>query len=355
MDYLKIDNHKLIYHVDALSRWKKGELIAPIYMEIAPSGGCNHRCIFCALDYIAYKPKLLDTSVLKKALKDAAKCGVKSVMYAGEGEPLIHKDIADIVNFTKSLGIDVSITTNGVLLDDKIIKKCLKSLSWIRISFNAAGAGTYREIHRSKEGDFRKVLSNLKKAVRFKKDHKLKCAIGVQMLLIPENKDEVKKLAGILKKIGVDYFTIKPFSKHPMSYSSLHKNFDYSRFLYLGKELEELSTDNFRIIFRSHTMEKLKGERFYRHCLGLPFWAYIDAGGNVYACSAYLGNKKFIYGNIYKEKFSDITKGCRRREILNMAATRLDTKKCREVCRLDEINRYLWQLAIEPPEHVNFI
>ena len=55
----------------------------------------------------------------------------------------------------------------------------------------------------------------------------------------------------------------------------------------------------------------------------------------MYACSAYLGNKKFMYGNIYKSKFSDIMNGTRRKQILNMAATRLDTGKCREVCRLD--------------------
>jgi radical SAM protein with 4Fe4S-binding SPASM domain len=354
MDELRIDSHKLIYHVDRVSEWLRNRVISPIYMEIAPAGGCNHRCIFCALDYIGYRPLFLKIESLKKSLRDAARCGIKSIMYAGEGEPLLHKDIVDIVNFTKKLGIDVAITTNGVFLTDEIIRKCLKNISWIRVSFNAGSARTYEKIHRCKKGDFEKALSNLKRAVEYKKKHGLDCTIGVQMLLIPENRKETLRLAKRLRKVGVDYLIIKPFSKHPMSYCNIDKNFDYSKFLSLEKRLEKIATKDFGIIFRSHTMKKLKEGRFYKHCLGLPFWAYIDAGGDVYACSAYLGDRSFVYGNIYKEKFSDILNGRRRKEILDMAATRLDTKRCRQICRLDEINRYLWELK-NPGPHVNFI
>ena len=262
MDNLRIDNHKLIYHVERVSQWKKGGLIAPIYMEIAPSGGCNHRCIFCALDYIGYKPRFLDPKVLKAAIKDAAKYGVKSVMFAGEGEPLLHEDIDSIIGFTKHSGLDVSVTTNGVFLNDRLIKDCLGFLSWVRVSFNAGSSKAYEKIHHSAKGDFKKALLNLEKAVRFKKAHRLICTIGVQMLLIPENVNEVVKLAKVLKDIGVDYFTVKPFSKHPMSICNIDRNFDYRKFLFLEKKLSRLAAKDFKIIFRSHTMEKLKEPRF---------------------------------------------------------------------------------------------
>ena len=42
--------------------------------------------------------------------------GVKSIMFAGEGEPLLHPDIADMVNYAKQCSIDSSFTTNGVRL-----------------------------------------------------------------------------------------------------------------------------------------------------------------------------------------------------------------------------------------------
>lgn len=354
MDQYRIDSHKLIYHVDRVNDWNNDKIISPIYVEIAPSGGCNHRCIFCALDYMGYKPKFLDTDVLKTTITDAGKFGVKSIMFAGEGEPLLHKDIKEIINHTKSSGIDVSITTNGVFLTEEVVENCLKNLSWVRISLNAGSSKNYEKVHRCRKGDFERVISNLEKAARFKKAHNIGCTIGAQMLLIPENTHEVIKLAKILKKIKLDYFTVKPFSKHPMSYCDIDKDFDYTKLLPIEKKLQEIADKDFKVIFRSHTMRKLKEDRGYKHCLGLAFWAYIDAEGNAYACSAYLGDKRFLYGNIFKTKFPVIMKSKRRREILAMAAKKLDTEHCREVCRLDEINRYLWELK-NPSPHVNFI
>lgn len=352
-DYYRIDSHKLMYHVERVEKWLRGEMVPPVYIEIAPAGGCNHRCVFCALDYLKYKPHFLDTKVLKARLKEAAECGVKSIMYAGEGEPLLHKDICEIINYTKASGMDVAITTNGVLWDKERLRSSLKSLSWMRVSLNAGTKEGYKRVHRTNARDFERVLENIKTAVRLKKNAHLTCAIGVQFLLIPQNYKEVTKLTRVLKDIGVDYLTVKPFSQHPLSITRI--KFDYSKYQYIEEKLNKLAAKDFKIIFRSHTMEKLE-EKFppYRHCLGLPFWAYIDAGGDVYACSAYLGNKKFIYGNIYKDSLSNIFKGKRRRDILKMAAEKLDTEKCREICRLDEINRFLWELK-NPSAHVNFI
>ena len=56
MDKYRIDSHKLIYHVDRVHAWQQGENVYPIYMEISPAGTCNHRCTFCALDYMECLP-----------------------------------------------------------------------------------------------------------------------------------------------------------------------------------------------------------------------------------------------------------------------------------------------------------
>jgi len=55
----------------------------------------------------------LDTKVFCEKLKQMGLLGVRSIMYAGEGEPLLHKDLPKFVKTTKESGIDVSITTNG--------------------------------------------------------------------------------------------------------------------------------------------------------------------------------------------------------------------------------------------------
>ncbi len=355
MDKFKIDSHKLIYHVERVNDWLKGNAVYPIYLEIAPSGGCNHRCTFCALDFLEYRPIFLDTALLKEQLCEMAGLGIKSIMYAGEGEPLLHKDIADIINYTKRLGIDVALTTNGVLLKKELINKMLGSTSWIKVSINGATRDRYAKIHNANADDFDKVMENLSYAVGVKRAKKYECALGMQLLLLDENAGEVVLLAKKAKALGMDYLVVKPYSHHPFSKTSKYKNISYSKYLYLTDELNALNDEKFNIVFRVKTMKKWdEAERNYRHCYALPFWSYIDAGGNIWGCSAYLGDGSFIYGNIYKNSFKKIWNGPRRKKIANMAGNKLDANRCRVNCRMDEINRYLWELR-HPPEHVNFI
>lgn len=354
MEDFRIDGHKLMYHVKRVSQWLEGKDIYPIYLEIGPSGACNHRCTFCALDYLDYKPQFIEKGILKSFLSEAAQLGTKSVMYAGEGEPLLHNEIEELIIHSKKIGIDVSITTNGVLLDSDMINQCLSSLTWFRISLNAGTRQNYAKIHRCKITDFDCVLRNVEKAIEIKKKNNYTCTIGVQMILLPENFQEIPILASILQTIKVDYLIVKPFSPHPMSRYTIDHDFDYSDYLYVTDQLQKYSSKDFKIIFRVYTMRKLKEKKPYGRCLGLPFFAYIASNGDVYACSAFLGNSKFCYGNIYKNSFSEIWQSPRRKEVLHFVATELDVAQCRQACRLDEINRYLWELK-HSPAHVNFI
>ncbi|NJD01659.1 MAG: radical SAM protein [Ruminiclostridium sp.] len=352
-DEILIDSHKLIYHPGRVSEWLKGEHIYPIYAEIALSGSCNHRCIFCALDYLNYKPVFMDMGLLLGTLQDMADSGVKSVMYAGEGEPLLNRNAAEIVNVTKKIGMDVALTSNGVLFTEEVTRECLEAFSWIRFSLNAGTGKTYGIVHRTKEADFDRVLGNLQYMVKYKRDHAIATTIGVQLLMIPENFEEVVELGKILKNTGVDYYTVKPYSQHPMSINCVGKNFDYGNFLDMENTLKTLENEKFKVFYRSWAMKKKSMEKGYDRCWGLPFWAYIDAGAKVWACSAYLGDEAFLYGDLKENSFKEIWDGGKRKKVMEHVAC-MDVDRCREICRLDAINTYLQELK-NPGMHVNFI
>ncbi|MBF0560077.1 MAG: radical SAM protein [Nitrospirae bacterium] len=355
MDKYRIDSHKLLYHAPRVAQWLRGEQVYPIYMEISPSGACNHRCTFCALDFMHYQKRFLDASVLCERLEEMGKCGLKSVMYGGEGEPLMHGQIDKIIGHTKQCGIDVALTTNAALLSEELAEQILGNMEWIKVSIAAASRETYAKIHRTKPEDFDSVIDNLEKASRIKRRRNLSCTLGMQMLLLPENKHEAVLLAKTAKEIGMDYLVIKPYSQHPSSRTEKYKDIKYNEYFYLEEELAQFNSAEFNVIFRLRTMLKWdEGAKNYSHCLALPFWSYVDSAANVWGCSAWLGDDRFLCGNIYTETFKEIWEGDKRRQSLRWVEKELDSGQCRLNCRMDEINRYLWELK-NPPAHVNFI
>lgn len=365
-DNYAIDSHKLTYHprrvlqmIEAGDEWEKAKRVYPIYVEIAPAGACNHRCTFCAVDYIGYKSRMLNIQVLAIRLAEMGTLGIKSIMYAGEGEPLLHKKINEIVEATKSAGIDVSFTTNAILLNEAFVERSVPLTSWIKVSINAGTAATYAKIHQTKEGDFGHVVKNLKRVVAAKRKHGHKCTLGAQAILLPENAHEMEDLTRLCRdEIGLDYLVVKPYSQHLFSETHVYEDINYSTYLSLAEKLHPLGTSEFQVVFRENAMKKyMQPDRErYSKCYATPFfWAYVMADGAVYGCSAYLMDKKFMYGNLMERSFQSIWEGPEREASFHFIRNELNIKDCRRNCRMDEVNWYLWNLIEDKVEHVNFI
>lgn len=362
-DEYRIDSHKMMFHpgrvaswLDAGEDWDRLKTIYPIYIELSPFGACNHRCVFCAMDYVGYKGRFLDTDVMAGRLEEMAGLGVKSIMFGGEGEPLLHKDIGRLTSMVHGSGIDLAITTNGVRLTPEYADAHLDKISWIKVSLNAGTAETYAQIHRASPDDFHTVIANLKHAVQVRNANHHPCTLGCQLLLLPENAGEVETLIRLCKEeIGLDYLVVKPYSQHMSSLTDRYSHIDYSRYLELGQGWTAMNSDTFQVIFREKTMANHLKQKAYPTCHSTPmFWAYVMAGGDVYSCSAYLGDPRFNLGNLHEQSFRDIWEGEGRKKNLELLHRNFDIDTCRNNCRMDAVNRYLWELK-KPHRHVNFI
>ena len=87
----------------------------PLYLYLELNNSCNLRCKFCSVaeknnDYMNIK-------LVKKVLKEMKKNCILDVYYTG-GEPLLHPDFIEIVNFANDLGIRQTLLTNGLLLNN---------------------------------------------------------------------------------------------------------------------------------------------------------------------------------------------------------------------------------------------
>jgi len=346
------DNHKLIYHPHQISKWLNNETFYPVYAEIAPTSACNYRCIFCAFDYVQRNIKTLDNKLYYSLIDEFKELGIKAIMFAGEGEPMLHKSIDKFCEYSYKNEIDVSITTNGSNLHKVQYANLLPYLSWLRISLNAASENTFEKIHQINSKVFHQVLENIKKATEFKKKNKLKVTIGIQFLLIEENDHEIIEIAKIGKKLGVDYLSIKPYSQHPKSINRLSTN--YGKYSSLKDKILSDADENYQIIYREEAMDSLIQKKIYGKCHGLDFFSLIDADGNVIPCNLfYTGNDKYSYGNIKEKAFKEIWNG-EKRKLINSEINKNLCTNCRLGCRLSSINNYLHRL-LNPLKHDNFI
>lgn len=352
MNY-NFDGHKLFYKFKTTYDLLTGKIVNPLYVEYSPVGNCNHRCVFCAYDYIGYKPRKLDTEKTVSSIRDFAKLGVKAMLFAGDGEPLLHPDIFTFLIAAFDSGIDSGIYTNGVLLDEKRNCGLLDKLTFIRISFNGGSRETYEKVHR--KDDFNRVVKNIEHAVDLKHRNNIKTDIGLQFVVIPENINSLLQLAELGRNLGIDYLAIKPFVQHNQKGYEFRKNYSLSEIESILGEAEKFSTGTYKVIARREAFEKYH-ERTYDHCLALPLFAVVLSDGNIYACLSYLEDERFCYGNIYEDSVSNLFLGKKRDEIIKFAKAVLDCKKdCMPNCRMDAINRSLWELKHPTVKHVNFI
>ncbi|WP_191337514.1 radical SAM protein [Helicobacter pullorum] len=367
MEKFILDSHKLHYHLDRVAEFQKNGDCYPIYMEVSPVGLCNHRCIFCAYDYIDYPNRHLDKDRFLSFLDEVASLGLKSILYAGEGEPLIHKNITDFVEKTKEVGIDCGMFSNGELLTKRKVEKLLPNLTFLRFSFNGGDVQTYAKIHKPSSASYgdvggggglmSKVLKNIEYAVDFRNRSQLNVDLGSQFVLLPENKHSLLSAISYLKNVGVDFISIKPFV-----FQNEGQKYDEKRGFIALKEIEDLAKEaksyednNFKVIFRENAFLNKQGERNYSHCYGCNFIATLNSAGDLATCLPYWDKQEFVYGNIYQDSFYNIWNGKKRKKIKNFLERELDCKKCPVNCRPNAINEFLNDILNKQVKHLNFI
>ena len=120
------------------------------YLRISITDRCNLRCIYCVpYDFI---PKLPHKEILRyeeilNVVRISVGLGISKVRITG-GEPLVRKGVYGFLKrLTKIEGlVDISLTTNGVLLKDNINKIKSAGIKRINISLDTLNRKKYRKI-----------------------------------------------------------------------------------------------------------------------------------------------------------------------------------------------------------------
>ncbi len=172
------------------------------YLRISVTDRCNLRCIYCmpeeGIESLGHD-KILSYDEILTVCRTFAKHGLKKIKITG-GEPLVRKGVVELIRELKHIsGIEnVTITTNGVLLEDYYDDLVAAGVDAITVSLDTLNRATFREITRRDEFD--RVLAGINKAIR---ENKVRFKINCVPVLGMEKQD-IFSLLEYVKDADVD-------------------------------------------------------------------------------------------------------------------------------------------------------
>ena len=322
---LILDSHKLSYHYDRVEAWENGERIAPVSVDMALTRACGAMCSFCyAMVQEPQERASIKTKDALNLLDDFAAIGVRGVSLISDGESTLSKAYVPFIQHAAEVGVDVGNATNAWEWEPEKIEQVLPFLTWVRFTVAAGRPESYARImYKGPEHKrvFDRAMEHIRYAVDLKKRNNLKVTLGIQMVLMPEFRDEIIPFAKLAVELGVDYGVIKHCSDD--EFGTLGVDYEKYEDMYaLLKQAEAISNEQTKIIVKWDKI-KDKGKPSYKRFFGPQFLLQISGSGLVAPSGMFFNARysKFHMGNFSDERFIDIFRSERYARIMDYLAS----------------------------------
>lgn len=151
-----------------------------ILLEITDK--CNAHCVFCH-----WKDRVsLSLGDIERIFHNIGSLPIRDVILTG-GEPLLHGELYEILDWFRKRDIECDLCTNGLLVDEKHAKCLAKYLSEISVSLDTVSPEIYDALRGTKNG-LQKVLDGIELLQREGIDVHLTCVVNKM------NKEEIPQI-----------------------------------------------------------------------------------------------------------------------------------------------------------------
>ena len=180
------------------------ELIRPATCTLQVTTECQLNCYHCsAARYKTARRAELTTEEMKSVIRQAEALGCFNIVFTG-GEPLLRRDIFELISFVNRDRAHPSMFTNGLLLtDEKISHLSDAGLHSMMVSLDDPRSYVHDEL-RQFPGGFDKTVTGINRAL------KAGILVGISTYAGPEDVREkrVEEMIELGKKLGVHEVTI---------------------------------------------------------------------------------------------------------------------------------------------------
>jgi len=268
----------------------------PSILMVEPTNLCNLNCPLCPTGNKSLKRErgFMPLDGFKKTMDELGDYLLNLTLW-NYGEPMLHKDIYEMIEYAKTKKIFIRLSTNGHFFDSQEnIKKLI--LSGLDDLIIALDGGSQETLSKYRVGaNFETIINGIRKVTEEKKKLGSRLPfVELQFIIMKHNEHEVEKMKKIAEEIGVDKLTLKTVtleienSKEELEKMEqfLPANEEYSRY---GKNENEL-----------------KRKKIVKNkCIRLWLSSVINWNGDVVPC-CYDAEGIFTFGNAFQKPFKEI-------------------------------------------------
>ncbi len=272
---------------------------------------CNARCEHCGSNCgDKIQKDEITKEEIEKVLEDIVSAGLyppqQVMLNITGGEPLVRKDLFEIMAYADNLGFPWGITTNGILIDEKVVKKMVETHMY-SVSVSIDGLKKTHEKFRRVPGAYEKILKGIE---LMQKEPSIK-VVQVTTCVNKKNIDELDALYKQFLDMGVKYWRI-------IEVDPIGRALENNDMLLDGEGFKRM----FRFIKEKQLENKMSITYGCGHYLGpdkeamlrkQPFMCYtgvyvgcILSNGDIFVCPDVKRRPELIQGNIRKDNFMEV-------------------------------------------------
>ncbi|TMR11261.1 radical SAM protein [Nonomuraea turkmeniaca] len=176
-------------------------LTGPLAVHLEIVASCNLTCTHCFAGDLPRRERRLTLDELDRLFADMAAVGAFRLGLTG-GEPLLRKDLFDIIDLATGHGLHPCVTTNGLLIDKDVARAFgERDLVWLNVSLEGATAESNDRVRGA--GTFERVLDRL--AVL--REH---ARFTLAFTIMSTNAGEVEECAALAERVGASTAVFRP-------------------------------------------------------------------------------------------------------------------------------------------------
>ena len=298
---------------DFFYKWRENEYkthpLKALFFEVTLR--CNAKCEHCgsSCGYTIPKDEITKEEIMK-VLDDIVaykKYPPEQIMLnITGGEPLVRKDLFEIMAYADSLGFPWGMTTNGMLITEEIVQK-MEDTHMYSVSVSIDGL---KETHEN----FRKVpnsYENILRGLRLMQETESIKVIQVTTCVNKKNIDELEDIYKMLLKLGIKHWRV-------IEVDPIGRARDNDDILLDGEGMDRM------IKFIKDKQKEGKMDVIYGcgHYLGknrdmtireIPYLCYagiyvgcVLSNGDIYVCPNVARRPELVQGNIRKDSFPEV-------------------------------------------------